>query len=685
MTNEFTELLDQIAATSERMNSLVDDVKLAESASKSGGDWRHVEEPSRLRYRLNELGMNNEVSQALAANNEEEPLNLLERIIDRNNLMPVNYLYKGAKIARAIGRVNIRYRFTNGGFGTGFMVSDRLMMTNHHVLPSQHTAKYSLLEMNFRETDDGYSDSQFFRLKPSEFFIANKELDFALVAVEQVNRKGNRIADFGHCELIRESGKALVGEHINIIQHPAGGPKKIAIRQNKITALKNNFLHYTTDTKQGSSGSGAFNDNWQLVALHHSGVPKQKGNDYLLIDGSIWDKSKQTVHLIHWIANEGVRISKILEYIDNARPGMRNSETALYEQIFESSPGEESKTATQFNNATSQAQLVTEQDGSNSMLLRVNVANLTDSDSPVKNNASANNGTAVNTDSAPNDNIVDVRTIDSEYYNADVDQQAVEQYYTSVDSDSDDRDTLFNQLSQLVISSHKTKLNYRAARLEHLYPNVDRHEFGKLRNIYSGTVLDPSEVIREELEMLETFNSEFMKIYENSALNTETLIEEALDDLESQLPFNCEHVVPQSWFRKRNPMKSDLHHLFTCEPGCNSFRSNIPYWEFDVLDEAERSDCGRRESNKFEPENGHGAVARATLYFLLRYPDMVGDEARELQKSRLNILLNWHERYPVTLYELHRNAEIAKIQGNRNPLIDMPQLAKKINFNLGFG
>ena len=30
--------------------------------------------------------------------------------------------------------------------------------------------------------------------------------------------------------------------------------------------------------------------------------------------------------------------------------------------------------------------------------------------------------------------------------------------------------------------------------------------------------------------------------------------------------FNCEHVVPQSWFDKKEPMRGDLHHLFACDP-----------------------------------------------------------------------------------------------------------------------
>jgi V8-like Glu-specific endopeptidase len=37
-------------------------------------------------------------------------------------------------------------------------------------------------------------------------------------------------------------------------------------------------VQYTTDTLPGSSGSPVFNDNWEVVALHHAGGPL-KTND----------------------------------------------------------------------------------------------------------------------------------------------------------------------------------------------------------------------------------------------------------------------------------------------------------------------------------------------------------------------------------------------------------------------
>ena len=75
----------------------------------------------------------------------------------------------------------------------------------------------------------------------------------------------------------------------------------------------------------------------------------------------------------------------------------------------------------------------------------------------------------------------------------------------------------------------------------------------------------------------------------------------------------------------------------------------------------------------------------ATLYFLLRYPGQVNDVAGELEEGRLPVLLGWHNDHPVTEHERHRNAAIFEKQGNRNPLIDFPEWAGRIDFRPGLG
>ena len=167
-------------------------------------------------------------------------------------------------------------------------------------------------------------------------------------------------------------------------------------------------------------------------------------------------------------------------------------------------------------------------------------------------------------------------------------------------------------------------------------------------------------------------------------LSAQALAAEA-EAVEQELLYNCEHVVPQSWFAKHEPMRGDLHHLFACEPDCNSFRGNTPYYDFPDTREVVREACGKREDGRFEPGAGKGPVARATLYFLLRYPGLIGDATHELQASQLPLLVEWHRLEPVGEWERHRNMAVEEIQGNRNPLIDHPEWATRIDFLAGFG
>jgi hypothetical protein len=72
-------------------------------------------------------------------------------------------------------------------------------------------------------------------------------------------------------------------------------------------------------------------------------------------------------------------------------------------------------------------------------------------------------------------------------------------------------------------------------------------------------------------------------------------------------------------------------------------------------------------------------VARATLYFLLRYPGTVRDEARELHGERLAILLDWHRADPAGEHEWHRHMAIAGVNANRNPVVDHRDWAAPID------
>ena len=267
------------------------------------------------------------------------------------------------------------------------------------------------------------------------------------------------------------------------------------------------------------------------------------------------------------------------------------------------------------------------------------------------------------------------------YYDDAADEDARAAYYAEVaDQEGEELRAL---LAALLERTHDPRPRYKP--MEWVYPRVDLHPDGLLRSLYSGKTFSAQELIEAdaEVELARTARWQEFNVREIAVGPSELRDEFAA--IEAALPYNCEHVVCQSWFGEDEPMRGDLHHLFACESRCNSFRSNYPYFDFPEREKVVREDCGRLEQEDgFEPGAGKGPAARATLYFLLRYPGFIGDTERELAPDRLEVLLAWHEEDPVSEYELHRNSVIAEFQGNRNPLIDHPDWAPRIDFANAF-
>ncbi|WP_180954155.1 endonuclease I family protein [Bacillus sp. M6-12] len=241
------------------------------------------------------------------------------------------------------------------------------------------------------------------------------------------------------------------------------------------------------------------------------------------------------------------------------------------------------------------------------------------------------------------------------YYDVKQDIKNRDMYYQSISFDNKE---LTSSMHSLLDKTHTEKLNYSPHR--YVYPWVDLQENGKLKSLYSGKGMEPAEVIEHDIKLQQSRERGLIASFSGTNL------------------LNCEHVVPQSWFDKKEPMRGDLHHLFACEPGCNSRRSNSPY--FDFFDYAPENrilgiteGCGKAEDGQFEPEYGKGIVARATMYFLIRYINLI-----DSGNVNIPLLIKWHKQFPVSIYEKHRNLAIYELQGNRNPFIDFPEMAEKM-------
>lgn len=240
----------------------------------------------------------------------------IERIIGQDDLFPISYLEAGLQAASPVCRIEIRDRIGRVlGHATGFLVSPSLLLTNNHVLDNYETAQFSRAQFNYEvDLDLKERPMKTFRLTPERLFITDQKLDFTLVAIEDRSDDGAKVSDFGFLPLIPQTGKGLVGEYVSIIQHPSGAPKAVAIRENQIMDVFDHYVHYSTDTMPGSSGSPVYNDEWIVICLHHSGVPDPKNG-------------------AEFIANEGIRISSIIQFVVKQSPNLSNNQQILINDI----------------------------------------------------------------------------------------------------------------------------------------------------------------------------------------------------------------------------------------------------------------------------------------------------------------------------------------------------------------
>lgn len=185
--------------------------------------------------------------------------------------------------------------------------------------------------------------------------------------------------------------------------------------------------------------------------------------------------------------------------------------------------------------------------------------------------------------------------------------------------------------------------------------------------------------------------------------------------------WNREHVWCQShgwWGEVSNSKRnagSDLHHLRPAIKSINSSRNNslfgeatdkstqAKYYSLEKGANATATDEGAilygyidstvdpklstpsQNEGVFEPtDRVKGDVARIIMYMLVRYDgehtpvtDIIYTPSRS-ESAALALLLKWHKEDPVSNFEIRRNNETYKIQGNRNPFIDNDNYASLI-------
>ncbi|ELR96271.1 serine protease [Gloeocapsa sp. PCC 73106] len=308
---------------------------------QTGRIWR-ADTPERIEKRKVQILNNKSLASMLGETNRgilagttvvsapQETQQAFEIVIEELDIQHCWFLTRGSEIRRTVGRIHVYQDGRRKAWGTGFLVAPNLLVTNQHVLESLAIAKESRVEFDYEETYSGEMlPSVFFDFDPEILFLSSPALgglDYALVAVNAQSRSDNlgrstKLNEFGFNHLVRQEGKIVKGEAINIIHHPEGQPRQVSLHENRLLAMQTReledvWMHYETDTLPGSSGAPLFSNQWQVVGIHHMAVEKRdQDGKVLAIGGEVWTP-EMGQNRKWWYANEGLRISRFIADVE---------------------------------------------------------------------------------------------------------------------------------------------------------------------------------------------------------------------------------------------------------------------------------------------------------------------------------------------------------------------------------
>lgn len=224
-----------------------------------------------------------------------------EKVLWEGDLLPIGFITGAARTAASVVRLKVTrhekeaVKKSPAGqpvryLGTGWLIGPNHVITNHHVINARSPGEAAASAADFAkqaltaaiEFDYDDANMQPLAVECAHLLAADNVLDFAILELKP------SAAPLDRPPLPLSGNPIVVAPDtplpVNIIQHPGGQTKQIAIRNNLAALLNGNDLSYFTDTEGGSSGSPVCNDDWRVIALHkattqHKGTFTYQGRE----------------------------------------------------------------------------------------------------------------------------------------------------------------------------------------------------------------------------------------------------------------------------------------------------------------------------------------------------------------------------------------------------------------------
>lgn len=181
-------------------------------------------------------------------------------------------------LERAAGVAQIMNRSGNG-IGSGFIVQgtdihqsfgeEWIVVTNAHVISDdpleQSSSPASLPADEAQIRFEAIDPEQLYAVKEILFSSPRSELDCTIVSLQS---PAEFVKPYPIAKRLPLVGK---NQRVYVIGHPRGGGLSYSIDDNLLLDHETPRVHYRAPTEGGSSGSPVFNQQWDLIALHHAG------------------------------------------------------------------------------------------------------------------------------------------------------------------------------------------------------------------------------------------------------------------------------------------------------------------------------------------------------------------------------------------------------------------------------